>query len=118
MTCMRWIDSNDATHCDDCRRMAADAARIAALVDPPVPSGAWARLQGRRPGALLARVAAALLVTALPVALWKVSKPTPRFEVEVVDVDESPDPTAWFSILTQHADSDAVPMVPPAVEEE
>lgn len=117
MNCMQWIETGAADHCDDCRRMAADAARLATLKDPPVPADAWPRLQRRIRGAVWIRVAAALLVVAVPLALWNLP-PTPRrFEVEVIDVDETPDATAWFSILTQHAESDAVPLVPPTVEE-
>lgn len=111
--------------CASCREARQHAVRISSLRDPDVPSGAWDRLeQGIRRkrkalfGGRLAAAAALLAAVLVPLGLWKAGPPTPRVEVEVLDLQESPDPSVWFSVLTQHAENDAVPVTTPSVEEE
>lgn len=107
----------DAAHCGDCAAMAAQEAALSALVDPPVPAGAWSRLRERRSTwRRFAAAAAILAAVATPLALW--SRPVPRFDVVVVDVTDAPAAPLWLGELTMHAENDAVPVMPVPVDED
>ena len=105
----------EAAHCADCRTMAEQEAALSALADPAVPARAWARLRAR-PWRRFAAAAAVLAAAAVPLALW--SRPAPRFEVEVVDMNDAPGAALWFGELTVHAENCAVPVTPVAVDED
>jgi predicted anti-sigma-YlaC factor YlaD len=108
--------------CGGCRALKARIESIAAMADPPLPPGAWERIERALAGSRRRRVgwmaaAAAAALVAVPGTLWLTAGPR-SIELEVVDVGDAPDPGAWAALLTQHAENDAVVQVAPPLEEE
>lgn len=109
--------------CTACRAFEAaaqgHARTLSAAFLPALPAGAAARLQAslraRRLRTLRWAAAAAVLVMALPAALWHLDS-RPAFEVEVVDGLETADLGLWLSVLGDHAENDGLPLTPPTVE--